>query len=101
MSAGARHRFEESCFDAVGTLLAEGSALRAEMEAQGERTLQSLSLERGDGDAMIVAKVTERDGSESTERYSVWNYDGPIADPSDPRAAQQIALSIATGISNL
>lgn len=82
-------------------LLAEGSALRAEMQNQGERTLRSLALERDQGDATIVAKMTARDGAETIERYSVWNYDGPVTDPADPQTVHQIALSIATAIINL
>jgi hypothetical protein len=94
-----RAAFEDECLDETRQYLADDSPLRGEMEGHG-RSLRSLTLVRGDGDAEIVAEVVLADGTPLVERYSVWHYDRP---PSldDPNAAREAAFMIAMGITSL
>ena len=69
------------------------------MEGHG-RHLRSLTLERGSGEAEIVAEIVLDDGAPLIERYPVWTYDTP-PDLDDPHAAREAAFMIAVGITNL
>jgi hypothetical protein len=96
---GRRAAFEDECLRATRGILAEGAPLRGEMESHG-RHLRSLTLQRANGAAEIVAEVVLADGTPLTERYDIWTYDTP-PDPDDPAAARQAASMIAAGITNL
>ena len=94
-----RAAFEDECLHKARALLADDAVLRGEMEGHG-RSLRSLTLERGDGDAEIVAEMVLADGTPLTERYSVWHFDRP-PDLGDPHAAREAVFMIAVAITNL
>lgn len=94
-----RSAFEDRCLEHVLEYLAAGAPMREDMEGFGRR-LRSLTLERTDDDAEIVAEMTLDDGTPLTERYSIWTYDKP--GPSISAAeANQVGFMIAVGITDL
>jgi hypothetical protein len=94
-----RAAFEDECLRTARRVLADDAPLRGAMEGHG-RSLRSLTLERGDDDAEIVAELVLADGTPVTERYSVWHFDRP-PDLADPHAAREAAQTIAVAITDL
>jgi hypothetical protein len=97
--AARRAALEEECLHITRRYLADDAPMRHDMEGHG-RHLRSLTLDRESGVAEIVAELVLDDGTPLTERYGIWTYDSPPR-LDDPRAAQQAAFMIATGITNL
>ncbi|WP_445147657.1 hypothetical protein [Baekduia sp. Peel2402] len=97
--AARRAAFEDECLRGVRKVLADEAPLRGEMERHG-RTLRSLTLERSDGDAEVVAEMVLADGTPLTERYSVWHFDVP-PNLDEPFAAREAAKMIAIAITDL
>jgi hypothetical protein len=97
--AERRTKLEEDCLEWVRRYLADDAPMRSDMENFG-RHLVSLSLDRHDGKAEIVADMTLDDDTSLTERYDIWTHDRPPT-LDETHGAREAGFMIAVAITNL